>query len=114
MEKEEVFQYSDQEFLVYLEDHINYLKSYASRLEGCLSVYHEIKEEYKEIGFGWEADSDIIENINRMKQHLDQVFFAVLRHQKGIIGSLKFNEHIVEKMKNKIKEEQKDGDVSII
>ena len=84
--KEEVMEYADDEFLTWLEDHLNYLEAYTYRMKMMMTVYQEIKSEYGK-GFGWVPTRDFIEIINNLKKHLDMLFFEMLNHQKSIITS---------------------------
>ena len=85
--KEEVMDYADDEFLTYLEDHLNYIQSYTYRLQMMITVYREVKEEYGE-GLGWIPSKEIIESVNNLKKNLDAFFFAILADQRSLISSL--------------------------
>jgi len=85
--KEEVMDYADDEFLTYLEDHLNYIEAYTYRLKMMMTVYREVKEEYGE-GLGWIPSKEIIESVNNLKKNLDAFFFAVLADQRSLISSL--------------------------
>ena len=85
--KEEVMEYADDEFLTYLEDHLNYIEAYTYRLKMMMTVYREVKDEYGE-GLGWIPSKEIIDSVNDLKKNLDAFFFAVLADQRSLISSL--------------------------
>jgi len=85
--KEEVMEYADEEFLTYLDDHLNYVEAYIYRLKMMMTVYREVKEEYGE-GLGWIPSKEIINSVNDMKKNLDAFFFAILADQRSLISSL--------------------------
>lgn len=105
MEKVNVLEYSDQEYMMWLSDNINYMKSYIEKLEGCLSVYQEIKAEHTDRPFGWIPVSEMTECLNSVKMQLERLFFAVIHHQKEIISGVVMMKEVEEAMKNKKKED---------
>ena len=85
--KEEVLDYADDEFLTWLEDHVNYMEAYTYRLKMMLSVYKEVKEEYGE-GLGWVPTKNMIFTINELKKNLDALFFEILADIKSLVSAL--------------------------
>jgi len=103
--KEEVMGYADDVYLMWLRNHIDYVKSIVEHLEGIYSVYLEIKED-ADSDFGWIASDEFIEAMNEMKKYLDKIFADLLQHQKTIIsGKLLWNE-----IKNQYEKEKKKAD----
>jgi len=103
--KEEVMGYADDVYLMWLKNHIDYVKSIVEHLEGIYSVYLEIKED-ADSDFGWIASDEFIEAMNEMKKYLDKIFADLLQHQKTIIsGKLLWNE-----IKNQYEKEKKKAD----
>ena len=109
--KEEVMGYADDVYLMWLRNHIDYIKSIVEHLEGIYSVYLEIKQDANS-DFGWIASDEFIEAMNEMKKYLDRIFADLLQHQKTIIsGKLLWNEikNQYEKEKKKADEEKKNS-----
>ncbi|WAE39621.1 MAG: hypothetical protein FHOMOCKG_00093 [Methanophagales virus GBV302] len=109
--KEEVMGYADDVYLMWLRNHIDYIKSIVEHLEGIYSVYLEIKQDANS-DFGWIASDEFIEAMNEMKKYLDKIFADLLQHQKTIIsGKLLWNEikNQYEKEKKKADEEKKNS-----
>jgi len=103
--KEDVLGYADDVYLMWLKNHIDYIKSIVEHLEGIYSVYLEIKED-ADSDFGWIASDEFIEAMNEMKKYLDKIFADLLQHQKTIIsGKLLWNE-----IKNQYEKEKKKAD----
>ena len=103
--KEEVMGYADDVYLMWLRNHIDYIKSIVEHLEGIYSVYLEIKQDANS-DFGWIASDEFIEAMNEMKKYLDKIFADLLQHQKTIIsGKLLWNE-----IKNQYEKERKKAD----
>ena len=67
--KEDVLGYADDVYLMWLKNHIDYIKSIVEHLEGIYSVYLEIKED-ADSDFGWIASDEFIEAMNEMKKYL--------------------------------------------
>ena len=106
--KEDVLGYADDVYLMWLKNHIDYIKSIVEHLEGIYSVYLEIKED-ADSDFGWIASDEFIEAMNEMKKYLDKIFADLLQHQKTIIsGKLLWNE-----IKNQYEKEKKKADKKI-
>jgi len=109
--KEEVMGYADDVYLMWLRNHIDYIKSIVEHLEGIYSVYLEIKQDANS-DFGWIASDEFIEAMNEMKKYLDKIFADLLQHQKTIIsGKILWNEikNQYEKEKKKADEEKKNS-----
>jgi len=108
--KEEVMDYADDEFLTWLEDHLNYIEAYTYRMKMMMTVYREIKDEFRE-GFGWIPTRDFISTVNRLKKNLDTLFFEILTHQKSIISALMMWRETKSSKKKSKKTEKKKQDV---
>ena len=113
-DKNDVINYADHKFLVWLEDHITYFQNLINDMNGILSVYSEMKNENQFICRPdiWMPSRELIAETNAAKSALDQMFNELLAHQHLLIISEQVSEHYRLVVKQQEETQIKNGEES--